>query len=59
MGRRSAGLIWKPEGQRRAPEKTMGLCVCRGEYVCTLARGGRRVREKEEGAAQQLVQKHL
>lgn len=37
----------------------MGLCVCRGEYVCTLARGGRRVREKEEGAAQQLVQKHL
>lgn len=44
--------------QGRALEKTMGLCVCRGVCVYTEGRreeGG----EKEEGAAQQLVQEHM
>lgn len=34
----------------------MGLCVGRGVCVYT---GGRRVREKEEGAAQRRVQEHV
>lgn len=58
-GRDSAGLIWKPEGRRRALEKTMGLCVFGGVSLGVHWREGGGRREKEEGAAQQLVLEHM
>lgn len=60
--RGEAVLSWphlETRGPREGHWRRQWDCVSVGEYVCTLKGGGRRGREKEEGAAQQLVQEHM